>query len=165
MNLEGLNVEQQAYIAYMGRQLTSYSLGFTNNILIYQLLAFLTLSANYISVGLTGTNYMSCSDAKSLSFAVNLVAALFAGISQFFVFDKNAEVSQIAASILRWEFWQFIGASQEYQGLASQDRYNMFADRTDLLTKSGIEAQQQLNKHRRQAEARARQQSEKVRND
>lgn len=159
LNMEGLLPEQQAYIAYMGRQLCSYNLGFTNNILVYQLLAFLVLAANYVSVGITGTGYLPCDQAKSLSFAVNLAAALIAGVSQLFLFDKTAQLNQIAGSRLRWEFWQFIGSSQEYNGLSVQDRYNVFTERTDTLIGDDLKAQQQLSTQKKAAEQAAKKDS------
>lgn len=144
IGLEGLNTEQQAYIAYMGRQLLSYDLGFANNVIWYQLLAFLVLSANYVSVGVTGTGYMACDDAKSLSFAINLFAALLSGTAQLFLFDKAAQHAQTAGSRLRWEFWQFVGSSQEYRGLSIEDRYNEFTARTDSLIGDDLATQNNL---------------------
>lgn len=144
IGLEGLNTEQQAYIAYMGRQLLSYDLGFANNVIWYQLLAFLVLSANYVSVGVTGTGYMPCDSAKSLSFAINLFAALLSGTAQLFLFDKAAQHAQTAGSRLRWEFWQFVGSSQEYRGLSIEDRYAEFTARTDSLIGDDLATQNNL---------------------
>lgn len=142
--VEGLLPEQQAYISYMGRQLQSYNVGFANNVLLYQLIAVIVLSANYISVGVTGTPYLPCGDAKSLSFVINLFAALLSGVAQLFLFDKAAAQSQIAGARLRWEFWQFIGSSEEYMGLDLEARYNEFTRQTDDLIGDDLAAQHQL---------------------
>lgn len=144
MSIDGLNPEQQAYIAYMGRQLMAYDLGFANNVIWYQLLAFLVLSANYISVGITGTGYLECNSAKSLSFTVNLIAALLSGTAQLFLFDKAAQHAQTAGARLRWEFWQFVGSSQEYRGLGIEERYAEFTARTDALIGDDLAAQNNL---------------------
>jgi hypothetical protein len=68
-----------------------------------------------------------------LSFSVNLVAALVTGLSQFFLFDKNAQSAAMAAGKLRLELLQFIGRSDGYMGLGINDRYDLFAKSADAL--------------------------------
>lgn len=132
-SIEGLDTQQQKYIESIGRQLIAYSIGATNSLLMYQALGVLTISANYLAVGITGTGYIPCESAKSLSFVVNLVAALLLGMTQLFLFDKTAQSSQMSSAKIRWELLQFIGKSDGYMGLGLQDRYNLFAISTDKL--------------------------------
>jgi hypothetical protein len=144
-NLEGLLPEQQEYVESMGRQLLSHNQGYSNNITLFQMFAFITVSANYISVGITGSGYIPCDQAKSLSFSINLLAALLAGLAQLFLFDKNAQNNLIAGSRLRWEFWQFIGSSQEYSGMEIGSRYSEFTKQTDQLIGDDLTTQQNLH--------------------
>jgi hypothetical protein len=132
-SLEGLDIEQQRFISAIGQQLTAYSIGASNNLIYYQVLGVITVSASFIAVGITGTSYLECTSAKSLSFSVNLVAALVTGLSQFFLFDKNAQSAAMAAGKLRLELLQFIGRSDGYMGLGINDRYDLFAKSADTL--------------------------------
>lgn len=164
-NIEGLSIEQQAYISYMGRRLISYNLGHVNNALVFRLIGVLILSANYISVGVTGTDYVACSQAKSLSFVINLVAALLTAVSQFFLFQKESQSSQRSGSQLRWEIWQFVGASQEYKGLALTERYNEFARQTDILIANDLVYQNKMGDEVEAAQQKARQSSQAIRDE
>lgn len=132
-SIEGLTAEQQQFISAVGVQLRAYSIGASNNLVYYQSLGVVTVSASFIAVGITGTGYIPCESAKSLSFSVNLVAALITGLSQFFLFDKNAQVAAMAAGKLRLELLQFIGRSDGYQSLGLEDRYDLFAKSADQL--------------------------------
>lgn len=143
--LDGLNDEQRFYIHSMGDQLLSYNRGYANNAFLDQVFAFATLSAAYISVGITGSGYIECNTAKSLAFTINLLAALSAGLAQLFLFSKNSQNNLTAASRLRWEFWQFVGSSQEYSELAIGGRYSEFTRQTDNLIADDLSTQQSLH--------------------
>jgi hypothetical protein len=161
-NLEGLLPEQQEYIDSMGRQLLSHNQGYSNNITLFQAFAFITVSANYISVGITGSGYIPCDQAKSLSFSINLLAALLAGLAQLFLFDKNAQNNLIAGSRLRWEFWQFIGSSQEYLGMEIGQRYSEFTKQTDRLIGDDLTTQQNLHTASKAAKGKTKDDLDKI---
>lgn len=143
VSIDGLNTEQQKYINMIGNQLVAYSIGAVNNLIMYQLIGVLTISANYASVGITGTSFLECSTAKSVSFMVNLLAALLLGLTQLFLFDKTASASAMSAATVRWELLQFIGSSDGYMGLSLQQRYDLFANSTDKLIEEQIRHQAQ----------------------
>jgi hypothetical protein len=131
--MPNLGDSQVAFIRAVGKQLEAYSIGASNNLIYYQLLTTITISASFVSVGITGTSFLPCEVAKNLSFSVNLVAALITGLSQFYLFDRNAQTSNMAAGKLRLELLQFIGRSDGYAGQDDDGRYDLFVKSIDGL--------------------------------
>jgi hypothetical protein len=142
-SLEGLLPEQQYYVKLVGRRLLSLNTGRINNLISNQVLAFFTMAATYLAVGITGTDYVACSEAKSASFGINLLAALLLASNQLFAFEKTALHCEKMASYFRWELEQFVGASKEYMGLPIQERYNQFTARTDELIEKDIKGRRE----------------------
>jgi hypothetical protein len=101
------------------------------------------MAATYLAVGITGTDYFACSDAKSISFGINLIAALLLASNQLFNFEKTANHCENMAGLFRWELEEFLGASEEYMGLPIQERYNQFTARTDELIQKDLKGRRE----------------------
>jgi hypothetical protein len=142
-SLDGLSVEQQYYVWLIGRRLLSLNTGRINSIITNQFLSFLTMAATFLAVGITGTDYVECNEAKSVSFAINLIAAALTAINQLFSFEKTALHCEKMAGYFRWELEQFVGASREYCGLSIQARYDTFTLHTDQLIEKDIKGRRE----------------------
>lgn len=135
---QGLTKEQVFYINFIGHQLKAYIVGATNSMAYYQVTGIIVVASPFISAAITGTDYIRCDTAKSLSFGLNITAALMLAVTQFLSLDKNAAVSLQTAAKFRWELLQYAGASSTYKNLTPEERYQEFADSTDGLIKDSI---------------------------